>query len=256
LRRAALLLAALVIMSLAVVRYVPPPPLVVTAPVALFTDLLYRASVNLRRAVEVALDTRDLRAENRRLTAELQGLETEVRVLREQVGTLTRVAEIRQAAGPQAVAVAPVTGVDNSPLRSRLTLGLGADQGVRLDMPVTLPGGLVGIVDALAPGFAGVITVVDPASRVGVMVERSRAQAIAAGYPPGLVRIEFDARADVVVGDLLVTGSRLGLYPRGLAVARVVALDPPDPNRLTRTAIARPVVDLNALEEVLLLAPL
>lgn len=254
--RALVLLAILSIVSLAAVRYIPPPPLVLTTPVALATDLLYRVAVNLRRAAEVALDTRDLRAENRHLRVELQGLETEVRVLREQVGTLMRVAEIQLAAGPHAVMVAPVTGVDASPLRFRLTLGVGAEHGVRLDMPVTLPAGLVGIVDAVAPGFSQVLAIVDPASRVGVMVERSRAQAIAAGYPPGLIRIEFDARADVVVGDLLITGTRLGLYPRGLAVAQVVALDPPDPSRLTRTARARPVVDLNALEEVVLLAPL
>jgi len=59
----------------------------------------------------------------------------------------------------------------------------------------------------------------------------------------------------VVVGDLIETSSRGGLFPQGVLVGVVEEVLPPDPNELRRAYIVRPAVDIATLREVVLLAP-
>jgi rod shape-determining protein MreC len=128
--------------------------------------------------------------------------------------------------------------------------------GVLLNMPVTVPEGLVGIITNVSPHNAVVRTVLDPQSRVGVTVRGRGGQGIAVGEVGGRIRVtDFIAEKPVEVGDKVETSSYGGLFPNGVLVGTVEQVLPPNPNELRRSFIVQPAVDLSTLSEVVLLAP-
>ena len=173
-----------------------------------------------------------------------------------EVQRLEQVLAVRRSQSPGVVATAPVVGGTLGDGLARLVIGLGSRGGVTVDMPVTVPQGLVGIVTDVGPSSAVVRTVLDPQSRVGVTVRGKGGQGIAVGDVGDRLRVTgFLEVEPVEVGDLVETSSRGGLFPLGVLVGTVEAVLPPDPNDLRRTYIVRPAVDLATLREVVLLAP-
>ncbi len=247
---------ALGLVTIALMAVVGRVPFEYSAAVALPQDLLHRAGTNLRLTVESLVDRRDLRAEVERLEGELADARQEARFLELEVQRLEQVLAVRRSQSPGVVATAPVVGGAVGAELARLIVGLGARDGVTVDMPVTVPQGLVGIVTDVGPDSAVVRTVLDPQSRVGVTVRGKGGQGIAVGDVGDRLRVTgFLEVEPVEVGDLVETSSRGGLFPLGVLVGEVEAVLPPDPNELRRTYIVRPAVDIATLREVVMLAP-
>jgi rod shape-determining protein MreC len=247
---------ALGLVTIALMAVVGRVPFEYSAAVALPQDLLHRAGTNVRLTVESLVDRRDLRAEVERLEAELAASRQEARFLELEVQRLEEVLSVRRSQSPGTVATAPVVGGEVGAELARLIVGLGARDGVTVDMPVTVPQGLVGIVTDVGPDTALVRTILDPESRVGVTVRGKGGQGIAVGDVGDRVRVTgFLEVEPVEVGDEVETSSRGGLFPVGVLVGVVEEVLPQDPNELRRTYIVRPAVDLATLREVVLLAP-
>lgn len=231
-------------------------PADVTAAIALPHQVLHRAGTNMRLALESAVDRRDFRALLSEAQTELAAERESARQLELELARYRDVVSVAQAQSPGVLGIAPVVGSDGAGAFARLRIGLGASAGVKRNMPVTVPTGLVGIVSDVADGSAVVRTIVDPQSRVGVTVRGKGGQGIAIGEVGGLVRVSrFMLSQPVVVGDVIETSSFGGLFPAGVSVGEVVEVLPPDPNDLRRTFVVRPSVELATLQQVVLLAP-
>lgn len=231
-------------------------PTSVTAAVALPQNVLFRIGTNVRMSLDALADRRDLRAEVARLQSELDASRHDARALQLDVEHLREVLAVRTDQSAGVVTSAAVTGGSAGPVLSRLTLSKGSAAGILVDMPVTVPVGLVGLVTGVSPGAAVVRTVVDPQSRVGVTVRGKGGQGIAVGEVAGRVRVtRFIEDRQVEVGDQVETSSYGGLFPNGILVGTVEAVLPPDPNDLRRSFLVHPAVDLSTLQEVILLAP-
>jgi rod shape-determining protein MreC len=94
----------------------------------------------------------------------------------------------------------------------------------------------------------------DPASTIGAHVVRTRTPGIVEGESRGTLRFKYMARdgAGIQIGDTVVTSELGGLFPRGIPIGRVVAID----NRgsaLFHYAALEPAVDFSRIDEVLLL---
>ena len=102
-------------------------------------------------------------------------------------------------------------------------------------------------------GFAGQV-LTDPASTVGGHVVRTRTPGIVEGEARGTMRFKYMARdgAGIKVGDLIVTSGRGGVFPRGVPVGRVHAIDDRGSALFHYAAIA-PAVDFARIDEVLLI---
>jgi rod shape-determining protein MreC len=247
---------ALGLVTTAFMAVVGRVPFEYSAAIALPQDLLHRAGTNVRLTLESLVDRRDLRAEVERLENLLAASRQEARELELEVQRLEQVLAVRRSQSPGVVATAPVVGGTVGAELARLIVGLGARGGVTVDMPVTVPQGLVGIVTDVGPNSSVVRTVLDPQSRVGVTVRGKGGQGIAVGDVGDRVRVTgFLEVEPVVVGDLIETSSRGGLFPQGVLVGVVEEVLPPDPNELRRAYIVRPAVDIATLREVVLLAP-
>lgn len=254
--RAWYVFVALGLVTFVFTAFVGRVPVRLGAAVALPHNAPYRAGVSIRETVLSLTERRELRAEVARLETDVAQLRERNRQLGLQVERLGEALEVREGQTPGVVTTAPVIGSSASPQLSRLVVGKGREQGVVLNMPVSVPDGLVGLVTDVAPGSARVRTVVDPASRVGVTVRGKGGRGIAVGEIGERIRVSrFIPREPVAVGDEVETYSEGGLFPRGLLVGVVEEVLPPDPNDLRSSFIVRPAVDLSTLLEVVLAAP-
>jgi len=224
-----------------------------TAPLFGFS---FRLGQNAKASMAAILDRRNLRAEQRRMQAELQQLQQENQRLTLENRKLQATLRMQAIQGLGVVAVVPVIDDDLSGLYSRLYLGAGSAQGLRVGMPVTAANGLVGVITAVTQNNAVVRTLLDPESRVGVRLASAPGRGVAYGVPPRMLRVEIAPEASVRPGDKVVSGALQGLYPAGITVGTVEQVLPLSPGALRKVIMVRPAVQLSLLEEVQVLRPL
>lgn len=176
---------------------------------------------------------------------------------------LKNLLDMKQKNFPKAIAARVMAFDPRSEFKS-IRIDKGSRQGIAPDMPVVASGGLVGKVGPVFKDEAYVLLIVDPASFVDCLVNRSRVRGLLAGsgtipntdFKPGfLTRLEYLKReSDIQAGDSLITSGLDRLYPKGILVGEVQTVDK-DPLGLFQKAKVVPSVDFSGLEEVLILRP-
>jgi rod shape-determining protein MreC len=195
---------------------------------------------------------RQVRAENavlRQQLADAQIQLQEQRALADRSRGLDRLLELRQRLTLSTVA-AEVIASGATPDFRTMTIDKGTHQGVRPDMAVLAPAGVVGRVVVPSLRAAKVQLLIDRNAAAGALIERSRAQGVVVGAGGELLRLEYVSEiADVAVGDVVVTSGIDGIFPKGFIIGRVEALD--RSGGAYRRITVTPAVDFSSLEEVL-----
>jgi rod shape-determining protein MreC len=205
--------------------------------------------VALRGAHEEALACRQSLAEAR-------GELNELKEQRAENQRLKAMLAYTDATADQEV-TARIIGLNPSPLFQSVRLDKGEEAGVRVGMPVVTPEGVVGQVVRAVSGSSDVMLLTDPASRIGVVLQRSRVRGTAVGTGDGrrlslnLVRREDDVRD----GDVVVTAGSDGIFPRGLQVGALGDVARPAVGMFLSAKVV-PSVDLHRVEEVLVIPQL
>lgn len=109
----------------------------------------------------------------------------------------------------------------------KIVLDRGVQQGMQLGLPVIDNQGVVGQVTRVFPFTSEVTLLTDKEQAIPVQVLRNGLRSVAYGRgQSGQLDLRFMApNADVQVGDILITSGIDGVYPAGLAVARVVQVE-------------------------------
>ncbi|MBU0492981.1 MAG: rod shape-determining protein MreC [Chloroflexi bacterium] len=181
-----------------------------------------------------------LLAENVRL----REAERENVVLREQLGY--------QQAHPQLELLpAQVVGRDPTNLLRTLLIDKGAEDGVRAEMVVVTPRGLVGRIDHVGSNWAQVLLITDMSSSVNAMVQRSRATGVVQGYVGGRLVMRYIPQGEsVVINDLILTSGLGGAFPKGLLIGQVTEVRQKDIEMFQEAEI-QSIVNFYRLEQVL-----
>lgn len=105
----------------------------------------------------------------------------------------------------------------------KIVLDRGTQQGVALGLPVIDNQGVVGQVTRVFPFTSEVTLLTDKEQAIPVQLLRNGLRSVAYGRgKAGTLELRFTApNADIQVGDIVVTSGLDGVYPAGLAVARV-----------------------------------
>jgi rod shape-determining protein MreC len=113
------------------------------------------------------------------------------------------------------------------PSTRRIVLDRGTRNGVQLGLPVIDNAGVIGQVTRVFPFTSEVTLLTDKEQAIPVQVLRSGLRSIAYGRGrSGLLDLRFVAPdADIQVGDVIVTSGLDGMYPAGLAVAKVMQVE-------------------------------
>ena len=195
---------------------------------------------------------RDVNAENealKRQLAEAQVQLQEQRALAERSRGLLATLGLRDRSNLKTLA-AEVIGAGATTDFKTVTIDKGTNDGVRADLAVMAPAGVVGRVVVSSARAAKVQLLVDRNAAAGVLIERSRSQGVAIGAGDGVLRMEYVSEvADVVVGDTVVTSGIDGIYPKGYVVGKVEAVE--KSGNSDKQILVRPAVDFSSVEEVL-----
>jgi rod shape-determining protein MreC len=150
-----------------------------------------------------------------------------------------------------AAQVIATSGTEQSRL---ITIDKGSKAGIKPDMAVITPDGIVGKVkDVLGPS-SQVLLINDHDSGAGVILEQSRLQGIVKGTSLGELQVT-DIMSDekVETGERVITSGGDRIYPKGYTVGTVIAATPDRDNDPFLAIKIKPAADLNRLEEVLVI---
>lgn len=202
------------------------------------------------------LDWKNVRSENQALRAEVEQLRIQslqVEEAQRENLRLRRLLALRDRLPLSTLAGEVIAKEWGGWVRS-VTVNRGRSDGVARLTPVIVPEGLLGRVVEVRARAAVIQLLNDPSSAVAVMVQRTRTSGVAEGEPGGAVRMKFMARdgGGLQVGDLIVTSGLGGVFPKGLPVGRVIAVEDKG-SALFHYARLHPVADFARVEEVLLL---
>jgi rod shape-determining protein MreC len=150
-----------------------------------------------------------------------------------------------------AAQVIATSGTEQSRL---ITIDKGSHDGIKPDMAVVTPDGIVGKVKEVFRLSSQVLLINDHDSGAGVILEQSRLQGIVKGTPLGELQIT-DIMSDEKVepGEHLITSGGDRIYPKGYSVGTVIGATPDRDNDPFLVIKIKPATDLNRLEEVLVI---
>jgi rod shape-determining protein MreC len=226
----------------------------VTTPIQVGLAAVPRTALALWSAYR---DWKGVRAENRRLRQENQQLRVDALWVTDAVDENRRLRELLSLRNrlPVNTLAGEVIARDWGGWVRSLTVNRGRGDDVKRLTAVISTQGLVGRVVEVRPSASIVQVLTDPSSTVGAHAMRTRTPGIVEGDPRGSLRFKYMARegAGLAVDDVIVTSGLGGLFPRGIPVGRVRAIDDRG-SALFHYAVLVPVVDFARLDEVLLVS--
>ena len=195
---------------------------------------------------------RHLKDENDTLKREVASAQVAVqeqRALADRTLGLQRLLDLRNSLNLKTEAAEIIGGAANPDFRT-VTVNKGTNDGLRADMAVLAPAGVVGRVVAPSLRAAKVQLLIDRNAAAGAIVERTRAQGIVVGASEERLRMEYVSEVfDVLVGDIVVTSGIDGIYPKGFVIGRVEIVE--KSGGAYRRIVVKPAVNFSGIEEVL-----
>lgn len=200
----------------------------------------------------LALQT--VRDENKKLkeqVSRLQVQQQEDRALMSEVRGLRELLDFRASSSFETIS-ATLIGSSASPEFRTVTINKGKADGVRPDMAVITPAGVVGRIITPNARASQVQLLIDRNAAAGAMLERSRSQGIVVGGGSNYLNVNYLSRmSDIRTDDQVVTSGVDGIYPKGLLIGQVESFQL---GVLDFTEIViRPAVDFSSLEHVLII---
>jgi rod shape-determining protein MreC len=202
------------------------------------------------------VDLRDVREQNAELQSQLDRLRLEEVSLAEDAGQARRLQTLlafKEKFISKTVA-AQVIGTSGSEHSHVLYLDKGSNDGIKADMAVITPRGIVGKVAKAFPGTSQVLEINDATAGAGVMLERSRLRGVLRGTTSGIPEIlHIMADEKIVAGEPVVSSGGDQIYPRGLPIGTVFSIGPDPEGGPFMVVRVKPSANLDRVEEVLVI---
>ena len=143
------------------------------------------------------------------------------------------------------------------PFSRRVVIDRGATQGVVAGAPVINEAGVLGQVTRVYPLSSEVTLLSDREAAIPLLNQRTQMRNAAQGRADGSgMELRFlAANADIKVGDVMTTSGLDGIYPPGLPVAVVAAVERRGDSSFAQVQLA-PLANADAARHVLVLQPL
>jgi rod shape-determining protein MreC len=205
----------------------------------------------VRTSWEDYLALRSVRRDNeqlRRAVAQLEIALQQQRALAQQSRTLGELLRLRERTRLDTVAASVIAGSASPDFRT-LTIDKGSADGLRPNLAVIAPAGVVGRVITPTARAAKVQLLIDRNAAAGAIVERSRAQGVVEGTGGRLLLNYVSSTADVQSGDLVSTSGIDGIYPKGFVIGQIESVERSSGG--FGAIVVRPAIDFSSIEAVL-----
>lgn len=224
--------------------------------------LLHPIQAGLARPFRSLQDALDFFASHAKLVRDNRRLEEAQRALKQQLhdyamlkaenAHLRRLLGVAIPRGYISHAVEVVWAPPN-PFSRKVIVNRGSLQGLSTGWPAVDDMGLLGQVTRVYPTSSEITLITSRDQDVPVQVVRNGLRLVVSGTGQDLLEVRFlDMHADVQPGDVLVTSGLDGLYPPGIPVAQVVAVEPPRHTPFAR-AVCTPLAGVGRHRQMLIL---
>ena len=206
--------------------------------------------------VSVFSDYDELQKENEVLRAALESVENEKadnEVLREENAWLKQFLDIKTKHPDFQMTEATVISHEAGNYSTVLTLNRGTVHGVKKNMPVITPSGVIGHVSETGLDWCKVVSIIESDSKVAVYTDRTGVIGTVEGDPQlrseGKCLMSYSADADIKIGDRIYTSGTGSIYPDGLLIGRISSIEADESTRRLM-AVVEPSVDFTALDSL------
>ena len=202
------------------------------------------------------LNLRQVRQQNQDLRAQMGRLQLEQASLLEDARQGQRLQQLLGFREHYIYSTVPaqVIGTAGTDQSRVLYIDKGARDGLKPDMAVITPDGIVGKLKDVFSGTAQVLEISDQTSGAGVLLESTRLRGVLRGNAfgqPQVINLLPDER--VKPGERVITSGGDQIFPRGLPVGVVDHVAPDTQNPPYVDVIVKPAANLGHLEEVLII---
>lgn len=133
------------------------------------------------------------------------------------------------------------------------SINKGKEQGVLKGMPVVSSGLLVGKINEVGDDYSTVSQITDPDSRIGAIVQDTRASGIIKGQLGYGLIIESIPQDEIInSGQTVVTSGLGGEFPKGIIIGYIQDIFS-KPNEVFQSATVQPAIDFKQLEIVFII---
>ncbi|MDY2788640.1 MAG: rod shape-determining protein MreC [Atopobium sp.] len=228
---------------------------VITTPVrsvGSFISMPFKGIGNIFSNLTASQETlSELKAENDKLRTK----NVELSEAQQTADRLQGLLDLKSAYKLQSTAAHVVSGSTDS-WSSTITIDKGSAAGMQIGMPVMDSTGVIGQISEVGPTSSVVRLISDETSSVSAMVQSSRAQGMLVGSADGTLRLTLvTTDQSVAIGDTIVTSGLGGIYPKGLPLGTVSALEK-NAGAMYYVITVKPFRTSSSFEEVLVITSL
>lgn len=217
----------------------------------------------LTRKADLINDMEKLVEENEAMKAEIEKLKDDNRVLiqdKYELDNLRELYELSETYEDYPTVAARVITKNPSSWYSTFTIDKGSKHGIKVDMNVIAPGGLVGLVCEVGTNYSIVRTIIDDKSNVTGMFKKSTLTCNVAGdltlINDGYLRVTgIPKDAQISDGEIVTTSYDSPKFHAGIIIGYISNITV-DSNNMTKSAYIKPVVDFSDLDTVLIITEL
>lgn len=218
-------------------------------------ELAWRSSVNfVRETWSQYFFLVGLREENDELKKKLDLLEVRLLDYKHQTAEVIRLRELLNfsVSYGKKILIAEVIGTMGHKPFETIRMARGYKQGVRVGMPVISAKGIVGRVLRTGASYADVQRLGDAYFNMDVIIERNRIRGILKGLDDSRCLLQLHRRADVRIGDTIVTSGMSGGFPKGLPVGTVTRISY-EMDNISQVVTVKPWMEPQGLDELMVL---
>lgn len=209
-----------------------------------------------KSGISFLISLKDLAEENKKLKEEVRQLKSELAKMEEYKIQNKRLKELLQykefTIDNYDLISAGVIGRNPSNWFSTITINRGMQDGIKPNMTVLVPEGLVGKVVIVHSNTAEVLLITDPRMGVGAVVQQTRLPGVVRGVTGSCERLKMlhlPKDTQIKRNQVVVTSGLGGVYPKGIRIGRILKAYN-DPSGLFQIAEVEPFVDFKRLEYV------
>ena len=225
--------------------------------------IIYNANDKIKGSFDFFINFSKVKQENEELAAknaELENKLIEYNRMKEENTTLREMFDYSQANQNYNYLGANIVGYSGGNISNGYIIDKGTNDGVKKDMIVITPAGLVGKVTKSESNYSIVQTILNENIAVASMVESTReTTGILQGTTDSknknltmLSNIPIDS--EIKEGDVILTSGLGGMYPQEIRIGEVVSVEV-DSVGIMKKAIVKPYVDFNKLEGLFVVVP-
>ena len=225
--------------------------------------LVYKGTDEVIRTVDFFLNFSEIKNENKDLTKEneeLKGKILEYSDLAEENARLKKILNFTEEKNNYEYIGCDIIGYPNNNILQGYIVNKGENANIKKGMVVIASEGLVGQVTSVGSNWSIIQSLTNENIVVAVMADSTRE---ATGYIKGfkdnknrnMAKVyDLPVESEIKEGDVIMTSGVGMLYPKEIRIGEVVSVEE-DKVKVMKSAVVKPYVDFNKLEELFIIVP-